>query len=518
MAYPSTVQFRPTVATIGCQPINESSAEKTTALGNIIRAFDLALGEAEFIYLKGAALTEKGDLCCYDLSAGTTVRAVNGGAGVVGPCAIAMSDSTTDRYGWYQISGAGPVKAATVLANKPAFLTSTAGQVDDATLSGGAVDGMTFKTTDSGGFATVQLSRPSINLQSGNSSTIVTTEQVGIGTSTPGEKLDVKDGNIRIDADSEKGLIVRYRGTLGSYTNPYIQFARLYVAGIGEPAWAVFFGADNVSEQRIVSGEATGTLAAIQRTRRSLFEGFWEGFVNPLFRLSTYTKMILELGGSGGVAPVGQMSRSSNVVTVNTKDKDGSAINHNLSVGQTVNVSPGEANFASGDKTVSAVTDSDTFQYAESGSDATNTVEQNLSTDTSVGMEQTAWKALGFVIKSSGTWYRKMTVYEDAIVVEGGVGLALPYSDQRSVNGGAGGNCTINAVSGRARIPAGSTEITVTCDQCRSDSRIHPVVETAPDATLTNVRPTSLASGSFKLTGNAAATSAVDVAFTLFRT
>ena len=40
-------------------------------------------------------------------------------------------------------------------------LTATAGTLDDAVVAGDKVDGALFAAADSGGFATIQLSRPS---------------------------------------------------------------------------------------------------------------------------------------------------------------------------------------------------------------------------------------------------------------------------------------------------------------------------------------------------------------------
>ena len=62
----------------------------------------------------------------------------------------------------------------------------------------------------------------------------------------------------------------------------------------------------------------------------------------------------------------GQMSRSANVVTVNTTAA------HNFAVGQTVVLSPGEANFSSGNKTVATTPSTTQFTYAENGADATS--------------------------------------------------------------------------------------------------------------------------------------------------
>lgn len=145
------------------QAIADTSSTKLVPLGTRIKAVDSTYGEGEFIYLAGVASTAIGDLVIFDQYAGTTTRAV---AGSRGPAAVATSANVASSYGWYQIAGAAVVKAGTVAANGNVYLTSTAGTVDDATVSGDKVDGARFKTADgtpSAGYAIAQISRPSLN-------------------------------------------------------------------------------------------------------------------------------------------------------------------------------------------------------------------------------------------------------------------------------------------------------------------------------------------------------------------
>lgn len=145
------------------QAIADTSSTKLVPLGTRIKAVDSTYGEGEFIYLAGVASTAIGDLVIFDQYAGTTTRAV---AGSRGPAAVAISANVASSYGWYQIAGAAVVKAGTVAANGNVYLTSTAGTVDDATVSGDKVDGARFKTADgtpSAGYAIAQISRPSLN-------------------------------------------------------------------------------------------------------------------------------------------------------------------------------------------------------------------------------------------------------------------------------------------------------------------------------------------------------------------
>lgn len=147
------------------QAIDAIDTTKNHPFGTRVRAKDQAnvYGECEFIYLAGVASTIVGAAVIYDQYAGTTTLAV---AGSRGPVAIAMSASVAANYGWYQISGAGPIKAGTVVANAKVYATSTAGSVDDAVVSGDQIAGMDFKTADgtpAAGFAVVEFDRPSMS-------------------------------------------------------------------------------------------------------------------------------------------------------------------------------------------------------------------------------------------------------------------------------------------------------------------------------------------------------------------
>ena len=159
MAYPS-VSFKPVPQFVGIQPIGNTSTTQQHPLGTIVQAVDSTYGVGEFIYAKGVASTAAGDVVTLDTKAGTTTRGVAGGRGVA---AVAMSANVASQYGWYAVSGAVPVNAGTVAAAAPAYLTSTAGQIDDAVVSGDKLDGIIISAAASGGFATCQLSRPAAN-------------------------------------------------------------------------------------------------------------------------------------------------------------------------------------------------------------------------------------------------------------------------------------------------------------------------------------------------------------------
>ncbi len=169
MAYPTGVSFKHTSGVVGAQPIHDTSATARHALGSVVLAKDVTYGEGEFIYLVGVASTAQGDLVVYNSKTGATTRTVAGTT--KGPVGVAMADLTAGLYGWYQISGATPVKAGTVAADTDVYL-STASSVDDLVDVGDKVDGATFKAATASGYALVQMARPSVAAESGTTGLI----------------------------------------------------------------------------------------------------------------------------------------------------------------------------------------------------------------------------------------------------------------------------------------------------------------------------------------------------------
>lgn len=164
MAYPSGILFKPKSTNIGFQPIGEATSDARWPLGSSVSAEDVTLGTAVFKYLKGAASTAAGDVVVYDQSASTT-RATTA---ISGPAAVAMSDCGSGQYGWYCVEGKVPVKTPNAVAlNGSVYPTATAGGVDDTDTLTLQLSGANFKSTDSGGFAYVQISRPTIQVPGG---------------------------------------------------------------------------------------------------------------------------------------------------------------------------------------------------------------------------------------------------------------------------------------------------------------------------------------------------------------
>lgn len=138
------------------QNIEDTSTTQNHSLLRLVKCRDTGstnYGDAEFIYLKGVASTVEGDAVVYD-SAGVTARAA---ARAEGPVAVAMSACVASNFGWYQVRGLAKVKCATVAADTQAYLTATAGTIDDAHVAGDGILGMRISSADDTGFCRVMI-------------------------------------------------------------------------------------------------------------------------------------------------------------------------------------------------------------------------------------------------------------------------------------------------------------------------------------------------------------------------
>lgn len=117
-----------------------------------------------------------------------------------------MSANLAGRFGWYCVSGSVPVKSGSVAANAAAYLTSTAGQLDDAAVAGDRIDGIYFKAADSGGFATCQLSAPC--LSNDNTFTSGITLSATNASGTPGAAtINKPEGQVAIAAGAASVVV-----------------------------------------------------------------------------------------------------------------------------------------------------------------------------------------------------------------------------------------------------------------------------------------------------------------------
>lgn len=119
---------------------------------------------AEYIYLKGSASIVAKAFVTYDEAFLATIADTDVAASVLGPGAVALAAVVADKYGWFQISGSASVLAATVVDNTKAFVSATAGTLDDTGTAGLQVIGAVFRSADAAGSATIQLFRPHVGV------------------------------------------------------------------------------------------------------------------------------------------------------------------------------------------------------------------------------------------------------------------------------------------------------------------------------------------------------------------
>jgi predicted RecA/RadA family phage recombinase len=122
--------FVPVEARFGIQPISINAASlpsqyqvgqsfqfgQVHPLGTIVRGYDsatTALGEGEFMYLKGVVSTVVGSLVTYD-SANATTTLIPSSVDLGQSVAVAMSANVAGQFGWYQVTGVAVIKKSAV--------------------------------------------------------------------------------------------------------------------------------------------------------------------------------------------------------------------------------------------------------------------------------------------------------------------------------------------------------------------------------------------------------------------
>ena len=149
------------------QAIDETSTTQKAPLGMIVLAEDQAAtgyGVGEFIYLAGVASTAVGSWVTIADNQTTALATAN----AIGQVAVSMSANVASSWGWYQISGQAAALVLTGFAatGSDAFLTTTAGSLDDTDVAGDFVLGavpVSDRDTPSSGLAEFQLNRPSVS-------------------------------------------------------------------------------------------------------------------------------------------------------------------------------------------------------------------------------------------------------------------------------------------------------------------------------------------------------------------
>lgn len=145
------------------QAIDAVSSTQQHPVGKKVTARDTGAtnyGEAEFIYLRGAASTVLGNYVVYEGN-GTTIRAV---PRAIGPGAVAMAATDVNTWGWYQVRGRAKVSAGAVTDNTSVSIAATpAGALASAFVAGDVVAGARSDGATDTGFALVTLNYPSTN-------------------------------------------------------------------------------------------------------------------------------------------------------------------------------------------------------------------------------------------------------------------------------------------------------------------------------------------------------------------
>ncbi len=132
---------------------------------------------------------------------------------------------------------------------------------------------------------------------------------IGIGVTTPGEKLHLGDGNFLIEGGGETAIKIKRDvtftgGPSGTSPFPIFQIGRIIRAGDGDPELRFIYSDDNTPEQSVFEIDRKGIAASVKPDRGSHFEGFISGTdPEPIFRLNSFPKMRLEMG-NGGSTPV----------------------------------------------------------------------------------------------------------------------------------------------------------------------------------------------------------------------
>ena len=143
---PNQLGVQPILATNAANPSQYQTGQspffgQEHPLGTIIQAYDtstLALGQAEFIYLRQTSSDAVGSAVVYDVLNATTTLAPNT-ANLAEPLAFSPVANTATGYGWFQISGvvqAKKINTAPVSKSAAVYLSATAGSITGVAANG----------------------------------------------------------------------------------------------------------------------------------------------------------------------------------------------------------------------------------------------------------------------------------------------------------------------------------------------------------------------------------------------
>lgn len=143
------------------QAIDATSTTQVYKAGYRIRCRDMGTtdrGEAEFQYGKGITSVASGDACIISSNNDAAIRTVARSIGQVG---IAMAAVVASNWGWFQVRGTAVCNVLANFADDLAvYLTGTAGNLDDAVVTGDLVYGARSAGAISGAQALVELTYP----------------------------------------------------------------------------------------------------------------------------------------------------------------------------------------------------------------------------------------------------------------------------------------------------------------------------------------------------------------------
>lgn len=278
MSYPS-VAYHLQGATLGLRPIAETSDTQWHPYGTQALAQDSSYGVAQFLYLAGCALTEPGDVVRYNLKTGATVRVVHGGATSTGPLAVAMSANVAGQNGWYAVFGAVPVNAATVAADAPLYLTSTAGQLDDAVVSGDKISGIISLAATSAGFATCQLAYPEVTAEASSTGILKVTLTAAVEAADAIVVSGVVEDLSGTDASSAKQVLCRTLAVTADKGDMTV------TAGTSKKAYSPAAGVNELWLETTAAG-AFSVSVANDAVEETLFQATTETGVTALLKLT----------------------------------------------------------------------------------------------------------------------------------------------------------------------------------------------------------------------------------------
>lgn len=246
----------------------------------------------------------------------------------------------------------------------------------------------------------------------------------------------------------------------GLPNNPCFAIGNPYIAGVGLEAMGIWYTDDTMAGdvypwKLCFSWERSGTLASVlDGVARSAWESFGDhGGYKPWTRIEKSTQGI-NFGASARASP-GAVSRSANVITVNTDEP------HRMSVGDCLWKTTATKDGAVGDltkfgadsdgscdTTITAVPDDDTFRYASVGSNATSTggILYTKETDVTWGRDGTGIAA----VRANGSTVGQFTP----------AGLILPDLSVLGVtivNFGAAGVASADATAAQFHVKEGKT-------------------------------------------------------------